>query len=129
MSNGNTVITPQFEQMTINENLTFNLSMLDLQHEDKMTYRYENRCNKIMQTPLSCYGNLLYVKMRPTYCSLLEISELSYGPTASSWNLLDLQFMACKLSAIRAIMMPKLGPKERLHSAHATTCDHDERER
>ena len=61
LSIGNNVIPPQLLQMTTKEMLVpnLNLSMLLSQHEDTMIPMYE-----IMQIPLSCYGNLLYVKVR-----------------------------------------------------------------
>ncbi len=82
LSNGNNRI-PQFEQMTIKEMLAsnLNLSMLLSQREDTMISMYE-----IMHTPLSCYGNLLYVKERLViYYSLLKRSlRFSMGNTTSS---------------------------------------------
>ncbi len=64
------IIPPQLLQMTIKvmsvPNL--NLSMLLSQNAETMIPMYE-----IMQTPLSCYGNLLYVKERlAIYYSLLR---------------------------------------------------------
>jgi hypothetical protein len=61
----NNVIPPQLLQMTIKVMLVpnLNLSMLVSQHADTMIPMYE-----IMQTPLSCYGNLLYVKERLAIC-------------------------------------------------------------
>ena len=75
---GNNLIPPQLVQMTIKAMLVpnLNLSVLLSQHADTMIPMYE-----IMQTPLSCYGNLLYVKERlAIYYSLLKRSlRFSYG--------------------------------------------------
>ncbi len=61
LSIGNNVIPPQLVHMTIKAMLVpnLNLSILLSQHADTMIPMY-----KIMQTQLSCYGNLLYVKER-----------------------------------------------------------------
>ena len=61
-----------------------NLSMLLSQHADTMIPMYE-----IMQTQLSCYGNLLYVKERlAIYYSLLKRSvRFSYGQHDIEWGL------------------------------------------
>jgi hypothetical protein len=72
LSIGNNVIPPQLVQMTIKALLVpnLNLSMLLSQHADTMIPVYE-----IMQTPLSCYGNLLYGKERlAIHYSLLKRS-------------------------------------------------------
>ena len=81
LSIGNNVIpplAPQLLQMTTTVMLVpnLNLSMLLSQHADTMIPMYE-----IMQTPLSCYGHLLYVKERlAIYYSLLKITLwFSYG--------------------------------------------------
>ena len=60
-----------------------NLSMLLSQHADTMIPMYE-----IMQTPLSCCGNLLYVKERlAIYYSLLKRSlRFSYGQHDIEWG-------------------------------------------
>ncbi len=60
-----------------------NLPMLLSQHADTMIPMYE-----IMQTPLSCCGNLLYVKERLTiYNSLLKRSlRFSYGQHYIEWG-------------------------------------------
>jgi hypothetical protein len=60
-----------------------NLSMLLSQHEDTMIPMY-----KIMQTPLSCYRNLLYVKERlAIYYSLPKRSlRYSYGQHDIEWD-------------------------------------------
>jgi hypothetical protein len=83
---GNNVIPPQILQMTIKAMLVPNpnLSMLLSQHVDTMIPMYE-----IMQTPLSCYGNLLYVKERlAIYYSLLKRSLwFSYGQHDIEWGL------------------------------------------
>jgi hypothetical protein len=81
LSIGNHVIPPQLVQMTIKAILVpnLNLSMLLSQHADTMIPMYE-----IMQTPLSCYGNLLYVNERlAIYYSLLKRS-LRFSCTTSS---------------------------------------------
>ncbi len=78
LSIGNNVIPQQLLQMTTKVMLApnLNLSMLLSQHADTMIPMYE-----IMQTPLICYGNLLYVKERlAIYYSLLKRSlRFSYG--------------------------------------------------
>jgi hypothetical protein len=60
-----------------------NLSILLSEHADTMIPMYE-----IMQTPLSCYGNLLYVKERlAIYYSLLKRSlRFSYGQHDIEWD-------------------------------------------
>jgi hypothetical protein len=60
-----------------------NLSILSPQHADTMIPMYE-----IMQTPLSCYGNLLHVKERlAIYYSLLKRSlRFSYGQQDIEWG-------------------------------------------
>jgi hypothetical protein len=60
-----------------------NLSMLLSQHMDTMI-----PMDEIMQTPLSCCGNLLYVKERlAIYYSLLKISlRFSYGRHYIEWG-------------------------------------------
>ena len=72
-------------QMTIKAMLepNLNLSMLLSQHADTMMPMYE-----IFRTPLSCYGNLLYVKERlDIYCSLLKRSlRFSYGQHDIEWG-------------------------------------------
>jgi hypothetical protein len=85
LSIGNNVIPPQLLQMTIKVMLVpnLNLSMLLSQDADTMIPMYE-----IMQTPLSCYGNLLYVKERlAIYYSLLKRSLwFSYGQHDIEWG-------------------------------------------
>jgi hypothetical protein len=72
-------------QMTIKVMLvpSLNLSMLLSQHADTMIPMYE-----MMQTLLSCYGNLLYVKERlAIYYRLLKRSLLySYGQHDTEWG-------------------------------------------
>jgi hypothetical protein len=59
-----------------------NLSMLLSPHAVTMIPMYE-----IMQTPLSCYGNLLYVKERLAIYSLLKRSlQFSYGQHDIEWG-------------------------------------------
>jgi hypothetical protein len=68
----NNLIPPQLLQMTIKVMIVpnLNLSMLLSQHAETMIPMYAT-----MQTPLSCYGNLLYVKERlAIYYSLLKRS-------------------------------------------------------
>jgi hypothetical protein len=81
----NNVIPAQLMQMTIKAMLApnLNLSMLLSQHADTMIPMYE-----IFRTPLSCYGNLLYVKERlAIYCSLLKRSlRFSYGQHDIEWG-------------------------------------------
>ncbi len=85
LSIGNNVIPPQLMQMTIKAMLgpNLNLSMIFSQHADTMIPMYE-----VKQTPLSCYGNLLYVKERlAIYYSLLKRSlRFSYGQHDIEWG-------------------------------------------
>ncbi len=80
LSIGNNVSPQQLLEMTTNLKVmlvpNLNLSMLLSQHVDTMIPMYE-----IMQTPLICCGNLLYVKERlAIYYSLLKRSlRFSYG--------------------------------------------------
>ncbi len=72
LSIGNNIIPPQLLQRTTKLILApnLNLSMLLSQYAETMIPTYE-----IMQTPLSCYGILLYVKERlAIYYSLLKRS-------------------------------------------------------
>ncbi len=84
---GNNAIQLQLLQMTtklmLAPNLNLNLSMLLSQHADTMIPMYE-----IMQTPLSCCGNLLCVKERfAIYYSLLKRSlRFSYGQHDIEWG-------------------------------------------
>jgi hypothetical protein len=85
LSIGNNMIPPQLLQRTTKVMLApnLNLSMLLFQYAETMIPTYE-----IMQTPLSCYGNLLYVKERlAIYYSLLKRSlRFSYGQHYIEWN-------------------------------------------
>ncbi len=85
LSNGNNTIQTQFEQMTIKVMLAsnLNLSIPLSQHEDTIIPKYE-----VMQIPLSCYENLLYIKERLAICNrLLKRSLLfSYGQHDIEWG-------------------------------------------
>ncbi len=86
LSIGNNVVPPQLLQMTIKVMLllpNLNLSMLLSQHAETMIPMED-----IMQAPLSCYGNLLYVKDRLViYYSLLKRSlRFSYGQHDIKWG-------------------------------------------
>ncbi len=76
----NNLIPPQLLQITamvvVMRAPNLNVSMLFSQHAATMIPMYE-----VMQTPLSCYGNLLYFKQRlAIYYSLLKRSlRFSYG--------------------------------------------------
>ena len=92
LSIGNNAIPPQLLQMTIKVMLVpnLNLSILLSQHADTIIPMYG-----IMQTPLSCYGNLLYVKERlAIYYSLLKRSlRFSYGQHDIVWGPHTLHYM------------------------------------
>ncbi len=85
LSFGNNIIPPQLLQRTTKVILAsnLNLSMLLSQYAETMIPTYE-----IMQTPLSCYGILLYVKERlAIYYSLLKRSlRFSYGQHYFEWD-------------------------------------------
>jgi hypothetical protein len=99
LSIGNNVIPPQLLQMTTKVMLVpnLNLSMLLSQHADTMIPMYE-----IIQAPLICYGNLLYVKER---------LAIYYSQLAE------------KISSV--FLWATL---HRVGFTHGTTRDHDERE-
>ncbi len=85
LSIGNNVIPPQLVQMTIKAMLVpnLNLSMRLSQHADTMI-----PTDEIMHTPLSCYGNLLYVKERfaISYSLLKRSLRFSYGQHDIEWG-------------------------------------------
>ncbi len=85
LSIGNNIIPTQLLQRTTMVMLApnLNLSMLLSQYAETMIPTYE-----IMQTPLSCYGILLYVNERlAIYYSLLKRSlRFSYGQHYIEWD-------------------------------------------
>ncbi len=89
---GSNVIPPQLVQMTIKTMPVpdLNLSMLSSQHVDTISQHADTMIPmyEIMQTPLSCYGNLLYAKERlAIYYSLLKRSlRFSYGQHDIEWG-------------------------------------------